>query len=101
MKTAKNLGQFMGVEFDKRAKANPNYRVITYEAYNAMGLIGPEMNGIAILDELNKSVVLDEHLKQQSGYFGASKSQLVEAERIVNLDEDDLKDFIDNHERKR
>jgi hypothetical protein len=101
MITAKKLGQYMGVEFDKRAISNTDMRVITYQAYNAFGLIGSECNGIAILDERNQAVVLDEHLKQQSGYCGASQSQLLEAERIVNLGSDELNAFINNHERKR
>lgn len=44
------------------------FRFLIYGAYNAMGLIGSEKNGIAILDEDKVAVLCDEIAKEISGY---------------------------------
>ena len=67
------------------------FRVLVYGAYNAYGLIGSECNGILVLDEDFKTVILDEHAKEDTGYFGPSERQLAEWERIVAMF--DYKDF--------
>ena len=70
------VSQFMGVWADQTRKIGKlKFRVLGYSAYNAFGLIGSECNGIAILDETNKSVITDELGKQDSGYFGPSEAQ--------------------------
>lgn len=61
------------------------YRILLSGAYNAMGLIGPEHNGIAVLDEVNKQVVTDCVGRQASGWYGDSGSP---GERIVALFEE-------------
>lgn len=48
------------------------YRILLSGAYNAGGLIGPEMNGIAVLDEQTKSVITDCIGRQDSGWYGES-----------------------------
>ena len=70
-------------------------------AYNAFGLIGPEHNGIVILDEDNLCVVLDRHAEQQTGYFGPSNGQLAEAKRITELGWDAFVAFCVRHPRCR
>jgi hypothetical protein len=52
------------------------FRIVLYGAYNAKGLIGSECNGICILDDDLLNVVLDEHGKEETGYFGPSEQQL-------------------------
>lgn len=76
-------------------------RIVLYGAYNALGLIGPEMNGIAILDEDARCVVLDGHLQEDTGYFGPSRRQVLEYSRIIGMTDADLEEFIANHPRTR
>lgn len=52
------------------------YRLVLYGAYNAMGLIGAECNGIAVFSERNKTVIADEIGIESTGYFGPSAAQL-------------------------
>jgi hypothetical protein len=46
------------------------FTVVLSNAYNAGGIIGSEYNGIAILDENNRQVVLDRQLENR-GFFGS------------------------------
>jgi len=73
----KNIGPFVGVHHDEVVtfKNGRSFRVITYQAYSAFGLIGPESNGIAIFDEDEMEVIVDEIAKETSGYFGISPAQ--------------------------
>ena len=91
MMNAKSIHPFMGVEFDKTVG---DFRVITYQAYNAFGLIGPEKNGIAILNEKNRSVVMDEHMRQNSGYYGVGQKVIDEAEKLCYMIENDFNKFV-------
>ena len=70
-------------------------------AYDAMGLIGPEHNGIFVLDDDAKRVVLDRHCEIASGYHGPSDEQWAEFKRIAELPEAAFKNFCRNHPRYR
>lgn len=70
-------------------------------AYDAFGLIGPEHNGIFILDDDAKRVVLDRHMPIASGYHGPSAEQWAEFERIAKLPAKAFKQFCENHPRYR
>lgn len=77
----KSVGPFAGVldQYDTKVKpigSAESFRVIIYAAYNAFGLIGPERNGIAILNEDRSNVFCDEIAKASSGYFGPTPSQI-------------------------
>lgn len=86
------VSQFMGVWADQfRTFGKMKFRVLGYSAYNAFGLIGSECNGIAILNENEKSVITDEIAKQSSGYFGPSKEQEAEFARIMACSEAEFK----------
>jgi len=96
---SKNLNPYMGVQLDHQISfkvngKNRRFRVFTYQAYSAMGLIGPEMNGIAIADDDSRQIVCDGIAKASSGYFGMSQAQLDEAERIASLPWDQFRDFV-------
>lgn len=68
------IGPFMGVTKDKDTIKSYKYkgntrklRFVCYTAYNACGLIGPENNGIAVLDEDMKQVICDKINKDKWG----------------------------------
>jgi hypothetical protein len=77
------------------------YRVIIYGAYNARGLIGPEHNGIAVLDEDAKDVVTDRICPETTGYFGPSKKQIDEWRRLVEADDEEFVQLVNASERLR
>ncbi len=88
---AKREGPYRGIQFDETVTITTpdgterTFRILTYQAFDAHGLIGSECNGILILDEDEKKVVCDEILKQSSGYFGASKEQFKKADEIIKM----------------
>lgn len=97
-----SVGQYEMVSRDAtRTCCGRTLRVVLYGAYNAMGLIGPECNGIAILDEDARCVVLDGHLTEDTGYFGPSRRQVLEYSRILGMTDAELEDFIAEHPRAR
>lgn len=74
-------------------------------AYNAFGLIGPEMNGIVILNDTKKAVVLDMESQETSGWYpgfsGPSRRQIAKFEALAEMSDSDLVDWIRSHERYR
>lgn len=107
----KNVGPYTGVQFDKIVKfrfshntgrITRTFRVITYQAYNAMGLIGSEYNGICILDDDHLLVILDNHALADTGWFGVSRRQIEEFNKITTrMTWNMFRDFCDNHPRSR
>lgn len=51
-----NIGPYTSVVADK---SRGRYRLAIYQAYNALGLIGTEYNGIVVLDDEDKQVIAD------------------------------------------
>lgn len=71
-------------------------------AYNAFGLLSPEHNGIFVLDDTHKRVVLDRHCENPAGgHFGPSRAQWAELERLNNEGPRGFKSFIAGHPRAR
>jgi len=96
------IGPYMyadGAIFEK-AFGGRLFKVVIAGARNA-GIIGPEDNGIAILDEDYQQIVLDNHVKESSGYFGPSRRQWEEAGRIMDMNWEQFTDFIRSHPRHR
>ncbi|MDP2685323.1 MAG: hypothetical protein Q8P20_09915 [bacterium] len=85
------------LDFGKHGK----FTVVIHAAYNAMGLIGFEHNGIGILDEKHHRVLLAGHCRQSSGYNGPSQGQIKEWERVCNLSWEDFCYFVNNNREKR
>jgi hypothetical protein len=84
-----HIANYMGVrQMVKREVFGATYVILIYGAYNAMGLIGSESNGIAILNETLKQVVTDQIACADSGWFGATKNQLREFDAIMNLSDE-------------
>jgi hypothetical protein len=97
-----SVGQYTMVSRDKSVKfGDRSFRVVLYGAYNAMGLIGTEHNGIAVLDEDRMQVVLDGHFRQDSGAYGPTQSQAEEWERICRLPAGEFVEFCNSHETSR
>lgn len=70
-------------------------------AYDAFGLIGSEQNGLFVLDDDAKRVILDRHMPIGSGYHGPSAEQWAEFKRVANLPAAAFKNFCRNHPRYR
>ena len=97
-----SVGQYTMVCHDKTLKfGKRSFRVLVYGAYNACGLIGPENNGIAVLDEDRMQVILDGHCLQETGYFGPSDGQVAEWKRICGLGADEFVEFCNSHPMSR
>lgn len=97
-----SVGQYTMVSQDKTLKfGNRTFRVVLYGAYNAFGLIGPEKNGIAVLDEDRMLVVLDGHCPQETGSFGPSDDQTTEFQRICGMDAEEFVQFCNEHPMSR
>lgn len=93
---AKQIGPFMyaGDHVLARRKVGKiNFIIGIAGAYNARGLIGPEHNGIFVLDDTNKNVVTDRNTEELSGYSGPSERQLAEFERVKALSDREFLDF--------
>ena len=84
---------------DKIFDNGRKFKIIIYGAYNAFGLIGPEKNGVAIFDNDERRVVLDEHFREGTGYFGPSSKQLKEFDRIMEMEWSEFVGFVNNHPR--
>ena len=100
----KQIGPFMyspEAPFERRTVQGRTFIVSVAAAYNAMGLIGPEHNGVFILDDTGKSVVMDRHCEESSGYFGPSKRQIAEHARIMALPDADFMTFMKSNPRYR
>lgn len=74
-------------------------------AYNALGLIGTEMNGIVVLNETHKAVVLDRAFEEPFGWYGGCGEptfrQKAAFEDICLLSDKDLVAWIRGHKNYR
>jgi hypothetical protein len=84
----------------KKTFGERSFTVIVASAYNA-GIIGPECNGLVVLDDNHRQVLLDEHLKESSGYFGASERQQAEFKRVMAMEWPDFTAFLRGNKRYR
>lgn len=95
------IGNYLYHHPDYLKKVHGRYIVLIASAYNAFGLIGPEHNGIVVLDDKDRCVVLDRHVEQLSGYNGPSKRQVDEFNRVTELPENDFVQFCHANPRCR
>jgi hypothetical protein len=102
LKPSVRLGQYEMIWKLARIKCKGiEYLVAISGAYNAMGLIGPEFNGIVVINETRKGVVLDRHACADSGYLGATSMQLAEFRRILKMSAVEFLTFCTTHPRYR
>lgn len=76
------------------------FTVLISSAFDA-GVIGSEVNGIVVLDDDNLTVVLDRHTQASSGYYGPTREQQAEFERIKKMDWAAFSRFCHDHPRYR
>ena len=84
-----------------RVVGGTTYKVGIAGAYNAFGLIGSEHNGVFVLDDTHRQVVLDRHAPEASGYSGPSKGQWSALQQVMQFDDEEFIHFIHNHPRSR
>lgn len=78
------------------------FTMILSTAYNAGGMIGPEMNGIVILDDNRKQVLADKlFLDPNGGYFGASPMQRTKFEEIKHYAYPQFMEMVNTSKRNR
>jgi hypothetical protein len=85
----------------RRTVKGIDYLIGIAGAYNAFGLIGSEHNGIFVLDDTNKRIVLDRDTEISSGYYGPSKAQWDRLKEFMTCAPKDFTNLISNHERSR
>lgn len=97
------IGNFMYAEgaLRRRTVGGVDFIIGIAGAYNAYGLIGPERNGIFVLDDTAKRVVLDRDCEVYSGYNGPSKAQWARLEEIADLDDSTFIHWLVSHPRCR
>ena len=101
---ANQIGPFMYADGALRTREVEGtvYKIGIAGAYNAHGLIGSEHNGLFVLDDTNKQVVLDRHAEEHTGYFGPSERQWEVLKHVVkDMSDAEFLHFIHNHPRSR
>ena len=102
MSFAKRLGPYYYAAREQRTFENGRtFTLLLSTAYNAYGLIGPEMNGIVVLDDDNMVVVLDQECQEQTGYFGPSERQLKRWSEVLAMDWAAFQQWVNGHKRLR
>jgi hypothetical protein len=90
-----------------RTVGKREYYVFSYGAYDALGLIGPEENGITIASITDRQIVVDQIAKQPYGWYDgynnlhAEDTLGREMDRLANLSDDEFIAFIRTHPRWR
>lgn len=99
---SEKVGPFEKVSRDEiREFGDQKFRIVLYGAYNAMGLIGSEFNGVAVLWENQRQVVCDNLCKIDSGYFGPSKEQIAFFDNMMKCDVAEFESIVNNSDRAR
>jgi hypothetical protein len=100
---ANQIGPFMHADGAVRPKqvGDTLYRVGIAGAYNAFGLIGPEHNGIFVLDDTHKRVVLDRDTEESSGYNGPSPRQWARLKEVMQMTDAEFRSLIFTHPHSR
>lgn len=98
-----NIMPYMGVQYDVQIAFAKDkvFRLATYQAYNAMGLIGSECNGVVMFDDVRKSVVFDEAFKISSGWSGANPLAFDAIDGLCRLDWANFQKLVNAQSRLR
>ncbi len=80
------LGPYMAIRRGTdRVVKGVQYAIFIAGAYNAMGLVGFERNGVVVLNLTHKTVVADSHMQAATGHDGATEEQVSEFNRLIGL----------------
>lgn len=74
-----------------------SFFVIAYGALNAMGLIGWEKNGLAILWANKGKVLITEHCQNGHGLGRVTSTQIQAYDAICEMDRDSFRDFVNTY----
>lgn len=100
--TANSYGNYTHADGARRTKKHGDRTFsVMIAGAEVAGITGPEYNGIVIIDEDNRSIVLDRHVKESTGYFGPTQRQWDEMGRIMRMDWADFRQFIKSNPRYR
>jgi hypothetical protein len=97
---SKRVGPYVGVSRDEH-RPDKRFRLVLYGAYDALGLIGSECNGILVLDEREMRVTCDEIACIGTGWMGPSPKQQSELDRLLAMSDSEFAEFINGHPRRR
>jgi len=98
----KTIYPYMGVEYERDLTfGKRSFKIITYQAYNALGLIGSECNGLAVFDNNKKQVVADQIHQIGTGWFGASPEQIAVFGKVINMDWPAFQKWVNMRRRLR
>lgn len=96
------VGPFERVTGDKiRDFGQEKYRILIYGAYNAMGLVGSESNGIAVLSEDRSNVVCDELCCEPEKRSGSSAIQTEMFNKLLICSEAEFRSIVNGSARSR
>ena len=103
---ANTVGPYMGISRDETVTFKTDdgprtFRLLLSGAYNAMGLIGSEVNGIVVLDEDKMNVLADCIWPESTGYYGPSDSQQVAFDMMKAMTWEEFRQTINKCERNR
>lgn len=98
------IGQFFYRTGDlaTRTVGDKTFSILVSSAYDANGLIGSEINGIVVLNETDRRVVLDRHMIASSTFeLGGYTAQKKEFKRVLSLDDAAFLNFLKSSENYR
>ena len=100
--SSSTIGPFERVTGDKiREVGQEKYRILLYGAYNAMGLVGGESNGIAVLSEDRNNVVCDELYCEPGKGTGKSANQTEMFNKLLACTEAEFRSIVNESARSR
>ena len=99
----KTIGPYTSITKDvtRTYENGRTIRFAIYGMYNAHGLLGPEHNGVVILDDDEKLVICDKIERADSGYFGPTQRQRDAFEMLTAYSWSSLAKFVATHPRTR
>lgn len=98
----KEIGPYTRVAYDeKRMYRGTEFRIVVYGAYNAMGLVGSEVNGIVVLREDPPDVIADEIACDPSANPNSRSKQIELAKTILVMNDDEFQSFVNSQKRLR
>lgn len=90
-----------------RTVRGQRYHIFSYGAYDAFGLIGPEMNGVAVANVTERCIVLDEGHGKSGGWYPGYENDsrvqelAVQVQRLANCSPSQFVQFVKEHPRWR